>query len=67
MLVLDDQLVQSDAQRMHWLTAFMLECARKFQILVFTCRPDEYRIEARGDVDYRELELTGLIERSAQG
>ena len=38
-VVLDDQLVQSDASRMNWLYAFMRECAKEFQILVLTCHP----------------------------
>ena len=42
-VVLDDQLVQSDASRMDWLRAFMVECADRFQILVFTCHPEEYK------------------------
>ena len=33
-VVLDDQLVQSDASRMDWLRAFMMECADRSQILV---------------------------------
>ena len=41
-VVLDDQLVQSDENRMDWFRALLTEKARNFQILVFTCRPDDY-------------------------
>lgn len=41
-IVLDDQLVQSDASRMEWFRQLLLEKARTFQVLVFTCRPSDY-------------------------
>src|SRR5262249_44474211 len=41
-VVLDDQLVQSDDGRMDWFRALLIEKARSFQILVFTCRPGDY-------------------------
>jgi uncharacterized protein YhaN len=41
-VVLDDQLVQSDVERMDWFRALLAEKARMFQIVVFTCRPDDY-------------------------
>jgi hypothetical protein len=41
-IVLDDQLVQSDGNRMDWFRALLNEKARSFQILVFTCRPTDY-------------------------
>jgi hypothetical protein len=41
-VVLDDQLVQSDGTRMDWFRALLAEKARSFQIVVFTCRPDDY-------------------------
>jgi uncharacterized protein YhaN len=46
MIVLDDQLVQSDESRMDWFRALLNEKARGFQIVVFTCRPDDY-LDAR--------------------
>ena len=42
MIVLDDQLVQSDESRMNWFRALLNEKAHSFQIVVFTCRPDDY-------------------------
>ncbi len=44
-VVLDDQLVQSDDNRMDWFRAMLAEKARTFQILVFTCRPGDYLAE----------------------
>lgn len=41
-IVLDDQLVQSDDSRMDWFRGLLTEKARSFQIVVFTCRPGDY-------------------------
>lgn len=41
-IVLDDQLVQSDENRMDWFRTLLTEKARSFQIVVFTCRPGDY-------------------------
>ena len=41
-VVLDDQLVQSDGTRMDWFRSLLAEKARLFQIVVFTCRPEDY-------------------------
>lgn len=41
-IVLDDQLVQSDDVRMGWFRGLLAEKARRFQIVVFTCRPGDY-------------------------
>ena len=61
-VVLDDQLVQSDASRMRWLYAFMRECAREFQILVLTCHPEQYAPAAGRTV--RSIDLTEHVERT---
>ena len=61
--MLDDQLVQSDEARMHRLHEFMLECAKKFQILVLTCRPEEY--EVGGQRPFRSIDLAQHIERTS--
>jgi len=45
-IVLDDQLVRSDGNRMDWFRALLVEKARAFQIVVFTCRPDDYLVAA---------------------
>jgi uncharacterized protein YhaN len=41
-VVLDDQLVQSDVVRMDWFRKLLLDKAAAFQIIVFTCRPEDY-------------------------
>jgi hypothetical protein len=41
-IVLDDQLVQSDDTRMDWFRALLTEKAQTCQIVVFTCRPGDY-------------------------
>ncbi len=61
-VVLDDQLVQSDASRMRWLYEFMLQCAKEFQILVLTCHPEQYD-PADGHA-LRSIDLTEHVERT---
>ena len=61
-VVLDDQLVQSDASRMRWLYEFMVQCAKEFQILVLTCHPDRYD-PADGHA-VRSIDLTKHVERT---
>src|SRR5207253_4185710 len=41
-VVLDDQLVQSDGNRMDWFRALLTEKAHSIQIVDFTCRPNDY-------------------------
>ena len=41
-VVLDDQLTQSDAQRMVWLRNLIRQTAANIQIIVFTCGPTDY-------------------------
>jgi hypothetical protein len=59
-LVLDDQLVQSDNTRMDWFRALLVEKARAFQIIVFTCRPSDYleanAVVSKGTAVYRDLD-----------
>ena len=61
-VVLDDQLVHSDAARMSWLYAFMRECAKEFQILVLTCHPERYDPAAGPAV--RSIDLTEHVKRT---
>ena len=64
-IVLDDQLVQSDASRMEWLRTFMMECATRFQILVFTCRPEEYEpVETEEETAFASIDLAKCLQRS---
>lgn len=41
-LVLDDQLIQSDAPRMNWFRERLAEASQHIQIIVITCRPTDY-------------------------
>jgi DNA repair exonuclease SbcCD ATPase subunit len=41
-LLLDDQLAQSDSKRMKWFMDLLRESAKRLQIVVLTCRPDDY-------------------------
>lgn len=41
-VVFDDQLVQSDGNRMDWFRGLLADKARIFQIIVLTCRPSDY-------------------------
>ena len=61
-VVLDDQLVQSDASRMRWLYEFMLQCAKEFQILVLTCHPEQY--DPADGHTVRSIDLTEHVERT---
>lgn len=61
-VVLDDQLVQSDASRMRWLYEFMRECATELQILVLTCHPEQYDTEDGHPM--RSIDLTEHIKRT---
>lgn len=42
-IVLDDQLVQSDPERLAWFRKQLAESASKTQILVLSCRSADYR------------------------
>ena len=41
-VVLDDQLTQTDKDRMAWLRDLLEEAARRIQIVVLTCHPQDY-------------------------
>ena len=41
-VVLDDQLTQTDGDRMAWLRDLLEEAARRIQIVVLTCHPQDY-------------------------
>ena len=60
-VVLDDQLVQSDAERMDWFRALLTDKARGFQIVVFTCRPEDYlgsgaTVPAKGKAVFKDTD-----------
>jgi hypothetical protein len=73
-LLLDDQLTQSDAERMRWLGGLIRSLAANIQIIVFTCRPSDYLLadelkpvrkpdSIKGLV--RTVNLAQVIQRSA--
>jgi len=71
-VILDDQLTQSDARRMLWLRDLLKEIARNIQVIVFTCRPDDYLVPAGGrgrtkredeQPKVRAVDLEQFIER----
>jgi hypothetical protein len=59
-VVLDDQLVQSDNTRMDWFRALLTEKAHNFQIIVFTCRPEDYvaatAMVSKGKLAFKETD-----------
>jgi uncharacterized protein YhaN len=71
-VVLDDQLTQSDSQRLIWLRGLIRQAAANIQILVFTCRPADYLSAAelkatkkpdRFSALVRSVDLAQSIER----
>jgi Protein of unknown function (DUF3363) len=75
-VVLDDQLTQSDAQRMIWLRNLLRQTSANIQILVFTCRPADYlspaELKTAKKPDHfsaavRLVDLAQMIERSGHG
>jgi len=71
-VILDDQLTQSDARRMLWLRDLLKEVASSIQVIVFTCRPDDYLGPAGGrgrtkredeQPKVRAVDLEQFIER----
>jgi hypothetical protein len=71
-VILDDQLTQTDSSRMLWLRDLLKEVANNIQIIVFTCRPDNYLTPAGGrhrtkkedeQPPVRAVDLVQLIER----
>jgi DNA repair exonuclease SbcCD ATPase subunit len=62
-VVLDDQLTQSDPGRMLWLRDLLKEVATNIQVIVFTCRPDDYLLSDDGQSCARSVDLVQFIER----
>jgi hypothetical protein len=71
-IILDDQLTQTDGSRMSWLRDLLKEIANNIQIIVFTCRPDNYLVPAggrkptkrdAGPSPVRAVDLAQFIER----
>jgi hypothetical protein len=73
-LLLDDQLTQSDAERMLWLRDLIRQLAVRIQIIVFTCRPGDYLLPTESKPSkkaelsaslVRSLDLARIIERGS--
>jgi hypothetical protein len=67
-VVLDDQLTQSDAVRMKWVRNLIRQSAANIQIVVFTCHPADYLDPselkaAKKTGSVRSVDLTQVIER----
>ncbi|MEO8179433.1 MAG: hypothetical protein ABI895_11440 [Deltaproteobacteria bacterium] len=58
-IVLDDHLVHSDRQRLEWFRQALSRAAVKAQVIVLTCRPQDYLTEAEMPVTASYLDLAG--------
>jgi len=70
-VLLDDQLTQSDPQRMVWLRNLIRQVAANIQVVVFTCRPEDYLLANEssggsecgdGKLSVRKMDLSQVIE-----
>ena len=65
----DDQLTQSDHERLKWLRGLLKKLAATTQIIVFTCRPSDYLLPeelaqtaaSAGDSYVRSIDLLEVI------
>jgi len=67
-LVMDDQLTQSDAARMERLRVMLRAASAGVQVVVFTCHPDAYLVDAGPEVatvDLRRVVKRGEVMASA--
>ena len=69
-VILDDQLTQTDARRMSWLRDLLKEVAKNIQVIVFTCRPEDYLIPKSKktppddqQAPVRSVDLSQFVER----
>jgi hypothetical protein len=60
-LVLDDHLAQTDPARASWFKRLLRDAAQEIQIVVLTCRPDDYF--GSDDADIHTVDLAALIRR----
>lgn len=60
-VILDDQLTQTDRRRLAWLRDLLGEAARRIQVVVMTCHPEDYEDAPEA----RVVDLTHCIRRSA--
>jgi hypothetical protein len=68
-VILDDQLTQTDPLRMSWLRELLNEVSKNIQVIVFTCRPDDYVVSKRKPAldgkqpPIRSVDLSKFVER----
>lgn len=64
-LVLDDQLVHSDSARLTWFRQRLRSSVREYshQVIVFTCRPDDYLPADAEDDSVAVVDLEGQLSR----
>jgi AAA domain len=60
-VLLDDQLTQSDVDRMLWLRDLIRQVAAEIQIVVFTCRPSDYLLPAELKSGKKSEPVTSLV------
>ena len=72
-MLLDDQLTQTDPERMSWFRHKMRQLSEDIQIIVFTCRVEDYLDDAPpvptdgpfADMDFvRAIRLDDLVDRA---
>ena len=68
-LVLDDQLVQSDTARLAWFREALRSSAHesKHQIIVITCRPEDYDAPFKSDDFDSSVDLAQQMKRVVYG
>ena len=54
-LMLDDQLVQSDVSRTRMIGEMLRNAAETIQVIVLTCRPEDYEVEKAGPLHAVDL------------
>ena len=59
-VILDDQLTQTDPERMAWMRDLLTEAAGRVQIVVLTCHPADYQIDGTPHL----VDLTQCLTRS---
>lgn len=63
LIILDDQLVQSDHARLEWFNRALKEAASKIQVIVITCRPEDYSLVT---TERTLIDLTQKLDRYAK-
>ena len=66
-IVLDDQLVHSDSERLAWFSERLRAsaCDHDHQVIVFTCRPGDYLRGDGSDDGVTAVNLAALVSRSS--